>query len=152
MRLPSNSRGFTLLELLIVLLISTLALAAVGSRLSSGNPATRLQVVANDMASALRYARGQALLRQQPVSVIFTVASHRYQLSHPEKVYHIDPAIDWALVVADDSGLAADQRSIRFYGDGSSTGGRITLRLARQARQLDVNWVTGEVRLSDAAP
>lgn len=147
-----HTHGFTLLEMLLVLLMSSLALAAVGSRLGSGNPATRLQTTANDLASALRYARGQALLRQQAVSVVFTVATNTYHLDQPYKQHRIDSAIRLSLVVAEDPTVALDQRSIRFYGDGSSTGGRINLALGPQARQIDVNWVTGEIRLSDATP
>jgi general secretion pathway protein H len=43
---------------------------------------------------------------------------------------------------------------IRFFPDGSSTGGRITLRAGQRQWHVNVSWLTGEVRVVDtvAAP
>ena len=49
------NKGFTLLELLVVLFIMVLGFSVVGINLSSGNDGATLKVAARDMVSALRY-------------------------------------------------------------------------------------------------
>lgn len=144
-------RGFTLIELIIVLLIGVLGFAAVSSNISSGNQSTKLQTVARDIASALRYAHGQALLSRQPVSVAINLDDNSYRVSNRNKIYQFSVDIDVSLVVAEEEFADGGEGSIRFFGDGSSTGGRITLEWGDQLRRIDVNWITGEVAIRDAA-
>ena len=139
--------GFTLLELIIVLVISVLGFAVVGSKISNGNETTRLQAASRDIASALRYAHGQALVSHQTVSVVINLDDNSYRISLQDKIYALPEQIDISLVVAEEE-FAAGEGGIRFFADGSSTGGRITLEWAAQQRQIDVNWITGEVEIS----
>lgn len=144
-------QGFTLLELIIVLVVSVLGFAAVGSNISSGNQSTRLQAAARDIASALRYAHGQALVTRQPVSVAVNLDENSYLISNRDKVYQIDEKIEISVVVAEEEMNEGKEASIRFFADGSSTGGRITLEWGKQLRRVDVNWITGAVTISDEA-
>lgn len=145
------AQGFTLLELIIVLLISVLGFAVIGSNISSGNQTTRLQAAARDIASALRYAHGQALMSRQPVSVAVNLSENSYRISHRDKIYHLDERIAISLTIAEEEFADGREGSIRFFGDGSSTGGRITLEWGPQLRRIDVNWMTGAVAIADAA-
>ena len=147
----NTQQGFTLLELIIVLLISVLGFAVVGSNISSGNQSTRLQAAARDIASALRYAHGQALMSRQPVSVVVNLDNNSYQISNRDKNYDLDEKIDISVTVAEEEFTDGQEASIRFFGDGSSTGGRITLEWGKQLRRIDVNWITGAVSIHDAA-
>ncbi|MGA7117479.1 MAG: hypothetical protein WBY12_09835 [Hyphomicrobium sp.] len=38
---------------------------------------------------------------------------------------------------------------MRFFPDGSSTGGRVTLVAGERKRLLDINWLTGAVIIKD---
>jgi general secretion pathway protein H len=143
-----SQQGFTLLELIIVLLISVLGFAVVGSNISSGNPGIRLQAAARDIASALRYAHGQALVTRKPVSVAVNLDGNSYRISNRDKVYQLDAQIEISLTVAEEEFSEEREGSIRFFPDGSSTGGRITLEWGRQVRRIDVNWITGAVVIS----
>ncbi|TPQ28654.1 GspH/FimT family pseudopilin [Methylomonas sp. HW2-6] len=150
-RPPRSCAGFTLIELVVVLLVAVLGFAALGGSIGSGNKSTQLQALARDLASALRYAQGQALATQRQTSVAIDLRNNSYQISNRDKVYTFAEEVDVSLVVAEEE-FGADQiGSIRFFGDGSSTGGRITLEWGNQLRRIDVNWITGEVRISDAA-
>jgi len=146
----AKSQGFTLVELMIVLLVSVLGYAALGGNISSGNQSTKLQAAARDIASALRFAHGEALLSRQPVSVAINLDDNSYRISNRDKTHHLASEIEVTVVVAEEE-FAEGQGSIRFFGDGSSTGGRITLEWGKQLRRVDVNWITGEVSISDAA-
>ncbi len=45
--------------------------------------------------------------------------------------------------------LAPGRGGIRFYPDGSSTGGRVTLSLEGLQMRVDVEWLTGRVRITE---
>lgn len=143
--------GFTLLEMIIVLVISVLGFAVVGSNINSGNESTRLQAVARDIASALRYAQSQSLMTRQPVSVTVDLRDNSYIISKPRRVFRFDEQIDVSLTVAEEEFKQDEYGSIKFFGDGSSTGGRVILEWGKQVRRIDVNWITGQVSISDAA-
>ena len=145
---PRLSKGFTLLELIVVLFIVVLGFSVVGINLSSGNDATGLKVAARDIVSALRYARGQALISHQEMTVTLDLAENTYTVSGRDKLYSIPKAIDITVVTAQTE-VTEGQGSIRFFADGSSTGGRITLELGKAGWQIDINWLTGQIELED---
>lgn len=145
------SQGFTLIEIIIVLLISVLGFAAISSNISSGNQSTKLQAIARDIASALRFAHGEALMTRQPVSVSVNLDNNSYRISSRARVYAFASEVDVSVIVAEEEFNDGGEASIRFFGDGSSTGGRITLEWGNQLRRVDVNWITGEVSISDTA-
>lgn len=146
-----SSQGFTLLELIIVLVISVLGFAAVAVNINSGNSSTRLEAVARDLASALRYAHGQALLTHMPVTVSVDLRANHYTISDKERIYDFDEQIDVSLTVAEEAFSEGESGGIQFFPDGSSTGGRIILEWGKQLRRIDVNWITGAVSLDDRA-
>jgi len=144
-------QGFTLLELIIVLVISVMGFAAVAVNINSGNASTRLETVARDLASALRYAHGQALLTHKPVSVIVDLEQNQYRISDRERAYEFDERIEVSLTVAEETFDDGKAGAIQFFPDGSSTGGRVTLEWGKQLRRIDVNWITGAVSIDDRA-
>jgi general secretion pathway protein H len=143
------NKGFTLLELIVVLFIVVLGFSAIGINLSSGNDATELKVAARDIVSALRFARGPALISHQETTVTIDLAENTYTVSGRDKVYPIPKAIDVTVVTAQSELTDEGLGSIRFFADGSSTGGRITLELGKAAWQIDINWLTGQIELDD---
>ncbi|OAI19313.1 GspH/FimT family pseudopilin [Methylomonas sp. MED-D] len=149
---PAAARGFTLIEMAIVLLVAVLGFAVLGNNIASGNHATKLQAVARDIASALRYAHGQALLTGKTAAVTISLADNSYRVDHRDKTYAFAEDIDVSLVVAEEEFADGEQGSIRFFGDGSSTGGRITLEWGNLSKKIDVNWITGEVAISAVEP
>jgi general secretion pathway protein H len=142
------NKGFTLLELIVVLFIVVLGFSVVGINLSSGNDATELKVAARDIVSALRFARGQALISHQETTVTLDLAENTYTVSSRDRIYPIPKAIDVTVVTAQ-SELTEGSASIRFFADGSSTGGRITLEVGKATWQIDINWLTGQIELDD---
>ena len=146
---PDQQRGFTLIELTIVLLIMVLGFGVIGTNISSGNQSAQLKAVARDLASALRYARGQALISHKEVAVAINLAENSYQLSNRDKIYHFSDEIDLTLVIAQDEFRDEETGHIRFYADGSSSGGRVTLEWGNLIYFIDVNWLSGKIEISD---
>ncbi|CAA9892170.1 General secretion pathway protein H [Candidatus Methylobacter favarea] len=148
--LPSNTnQGFTLLELTIVLVIAVLGFSVIGINLSSGNDATEIKAAARDIVSALRYARGQALISHEETTLTLDLEENSYLISNRDKVYALPQTIDITLVTAQDELNGNGTGSIRFFADGSSTGGRVTLERGNSSWQIDINWLTGQIELEE---
>ena len=143
------NKGFTLLELIVVLFIVVLGFSAIGINLSSGNNATEIKAAARDIVSALRYARGQALISHQETTLTLDLAKNSYTVSSRDKVYPIPKAIKVTVVTAQSEITGQGLGNIRFFADGSSTGGRITLERGNAGWQIDINWLTGQIELED---
>ncbi len=148
MRGKSGEKGFTLLELVIVLFITVLGFSVIGFNLSSGNEASKLKAAARDLASALRYARGQALISHQEATVTIDLANNTYTVNQRDKVYVMPEEIDVTLVTAENE-LSQGLAGVRFFPDGSSTGGRITLEWGNAGWRIDINWLTGQIELEE---
>lgn len=142
-------RGFTLIEMTVVLLIVVLGFTVIGANISSGNQSAQLKTVARDLVSAFRYARGQALISHKEVVVAINLAENSYQVSNRDKVYHFSDEIELTLVIAQDEFKDDETGQIRFYADGSSSGGRITMEWGNLEHRIDVNWLSGKVDISD---
>lgn len=143
----SHMRGFTLLELIVVLFVVVLGFSVIGLNLSSGNDSTQIKAAARDIVSALRYARGQALMTRQETTVALDLSDNSYTVSGRDKLYQIPEAIDVTVVTAQTELTGEGTASIRFFADGSSTGGRITLERGHAAWKVDINWLTGQIEL-----
>jgi general secretion pathway protein H len=144
------NRGFTLLELMMVLVIAVLGFAALGMKLSSGHSATEHQRAARDIVSALRFARGQALMTHQDRAVTFDLAENTYTVSGRERMFEIPQSIDLTLITAKKELDGEGQGSIRFFADGSSSGGRVKLEQDGRAWKVDINWLTGLIELEES--
>lgn len=146
------SAGFTLIELLIVLVIIVLGFSVVAINISSGSSSMEHKAAARDIVSALRYARGQALMMHRETTFSIDLAENSYTVSGRDKKYTIPEAIDVTVVTAQSELTGEGQGNIRFFADGSSTGGRITLERDHKAWRIDINWLTGQIDLENEAP
>jgi general secretion pathway protein H len=142
-------KGFTLIELLLVLVIIALASAVAIPNIGSGNQVATLNAAAREIASALRFARGHALTHRKESRFLFDLDSNSYQVTDKDKRYTISKDIAVTLDVAESQLESERQGGVRFFPDGSATGGRITLEIAENKRQLDINWLTGQVELHE---
>ena len=147
--LTMKHKGFSLIELLIVMVIIGLMVGVVAANLGSGNPSVVLNTVTRDISSALRFARGHALTHRKETVFEFNLEKNSYRVTDRNKTYTVSQEVEVTLDIAE-SQISDDQHgAIRFFPDGSSTGGRITLEIADNKRQLDINWLTGQVNLEE---
>lgn len=142
-----SNKGFSLLELLIVLFILLLGTGAIGLKIGSGNDATEHQSVARDLVSALRFAKGQALISHEETTVNLDLNENTYTVSDRDKVFSIPDTIALTVVTAQEEMEGEGLANIRFFPDGSSSGGRIKLERNSVTWQIDINWLTGQVEL-----
>ena len=75
-----SQRGFTLLELLVVITLVTLAVAVVGANYQRGLPGAQLQTQTRQLIAQLRYARGQALAESAVLALAAGEQGRSYQI------------------------------------------------------------------------
>jgi len=143
-----QAQGFTLIELTVVLLIVVLGFSVIGTNISSGNQSSQLKALTRDLASALRYGRGQALISHDEIIIAINLAENSYKISNREKVYHFSDEVEVTLLIAQEEFKDEDTGQLRFYADGSSSGGRITLEWGNLVNVIDVNWLSGKVEIN----
>lgn len=145
------SMGFTLIELLVVIVILAGASALLVVRFDGALAGMELRAAARDVASALRYARGRAIATQSETAVLIDVDERRYRLMGTQDVRerHFSRQITVDIVTDRGSFVSDSEAAIRFFPDGSSTGGRVSLSTERADFSIDVHWLTGRVRIAD---
>lgn len=145
-----TQKGFTLIELLVVLVIVGLVLAFVvpfGGRHGERAELTRS---VDDMASALRMTRNRAIRNDRPEAFVVDVGVARYRGAGTSGLGGFPTGTHLTLVTTEDERQSAVLGSIRFFPDGSSTGGGITIEKGALRYDLLVDWLTGSVSIQAA--
>jgi general secretion pathway protein H len=148
----TTSRGFTLVELLVALAIVTL-LAAMLSPMLLPSPGRTLNAAAGELVVTLREARRQAQATQARQRVVVDTEARRYGIASTGQWRDLPEGGSAELTTA--RSLLSDDETrgaIEFFPDGSSSGGRVVLGLDGHATQIDIAWLTGQVRLSAVDP
>lgn len=142
----TRSRGTSLLEMLLVIVliaaIGVLAAAALGG----GVRGLQLRSAAKEIAAQLRYTRTQAIATGRPQRFTLDPAAHAWSAPNGRRGV-IDEAVRVSFVGAREAQPRRGEGAIVFFADGASTGGRVRLSVERAAWDIDVAWLTGEVRL-----
>jgi general secretion pathway protein H len=139
--------GFTLLELLAVLALMALLLGLVLPRLLHSWEREKHRAALRGLASALRTARSEAVTECRKVRLFLNLKTGRYRLEgSPQRGTVTGVSLDGASLVWQN--LEKSQGYIAFYGDGSSSGGKVALVMPPGRRYLlEVKPVTGKVSL-----
>lgn len=131
--------GFTLIELVVVLVIIGLITTLTLPVFSKSFYGLGLQKSVQEMRSAVRYSRGEAILHRTPKWLAFDIEEDQYWfgdgLANEEAV--IDAQADEARALPEsvdieefgwfDGSIADGVGWIQFYPNGSSSGGTLTL-------------------------
>ena len=144
-RLPED--GFTLLELLIVLAIIGIVYASLPGSVFSSSASLEVRATARDVADSLRRARGQAIAGNKEVVFFLDVGLRRYGIVDEQKTTEFGENIAVRFTTAREELRSRDEGAIRFFPDGSATGGVVTIDGAQQRLQIKVRWLTGQVAL-----
>ena len=141
--------GFTLLELLVVISVLALALAIVPPMLTTVTATAELKSAARELASALRHARSRSIARSRDMALTLNVRSRRYQISGTGRDHSLPTDLDFKVYGAASESPNDDTGGIRFFPDGSSTGGRISVTRGRRTLVVEVDWLLGRVSINE---
>ncbi|MEO8672536.1 MAG: GspH/FimT family pseudopilin [Tahibacter sp.] len=140
--------GFSLLEMLAVLVLIAIAITAVSVNVGRSLEGAKLQAVSRDLVAALRYTRGQAIVKGEQKTFEVDLENMSYQAPGKDAVKFPDK-VEVKLLTAQNE-LSNDRAGhIRFYADGSSTGGHVSLIAGAREWRINVGWLTGEVALEE---
>lgn len=135
--------GFTLIELLVVLVLLGVSLSIVGPRIGQVQDTARFNNSLRSVVTTARAARSRARTEQREVAVEFDVADRTYTLDNGAE-REIRPRDTRVEVTAPESEKLSDTRiAIRFFPDGSATGGSVRLGLADRNSLISIDWLTG---------
>ena len=126
-----------------------MAYSLVGPLVSSGVSSTELKASARQLAAGLRKARSDAVTHRRETVLTLDVEGRRFQLSGDPRLYKLPRDVEVKLFTAQSELVNANTGSIRFFPDGGSTGGRITVAAKQRQYAVDVNWLTGQVAILD---
>jgi len=111
-------------------------------------PGLQLKSSAQTVAAAMREARGMAIGTNREVALVIDIDGHTLRLDDAAPV-RLSPGLALTLLTASREAIGAGSGRIRFYPDGTSTGGRVTLALDHRVYHVAVDWLTGRVVLGD---
>jgi general secretion pathway protein H len=150
--LAQSRRGFTLLELLLVLTIIGMASILVVPNV--GNLDSRsFAVQVRQANSLLNHARRMAVVQGQPRSVHFIIADQ--QSDNPDAVSASDS--EWRsdriqlrfIDSTDQEREIDDSLQVTFYPEGGSSGGSLQFELDQQQAVIDIDPFTGRISSGD---
>jgi general secretion pathway protein H len=145
----SASAGVTLLELLIVLSLMALVSAIVLPLFGSGVSTSELKAAARELAAGLRLARSDALAKRQETRVLLDLEHKTFRIERDARTHALPNQIELKLFTAQSDLVSETSGAIRFYPDGGSNGGRVTLAAGERKYDVDVDWLTGRVAILD---
>ena len=99
-RFGAPPAGFTLLEIMLVLVIAGVLMAVAVPNFGPAVARARLYSATRDVASALRHARGQALVRGTEAEFELNVEHHRYRVTGRDKAYSLPDSVHLSLYTA----------------------------------------------------
>jgi general secretion pathway protein H len=146
-----HSAGFTLVELLVVLAMIALLVALARPMYSAAVPGARVRTEILDLAMSLRQSRNRAISSGKIIVAEFDTEHARYaigpdivELPASTQLFAAQRGINPIQTLATDDPIVR----LEFYPDGSSTGASVELRNTSASWRIDVDWLTGRIRVT----
>ena len=111
-----------------------------------GNLAPRLEAraTAREVVSMLRVARGLAIRDNREVLVVVDLEDRVMAIDTGRRL-EFEPGLDLRLLTGTAELIDNGSGRIRFYPDGTSTGGRVTVGDDGRDFDVRIDWLTGRV-------
>jgi general secretion pathway protein H len=142
-------RGFTILEVIVVLVLAGILYTLMLAVPLRGASVADLKSAARTLASGLRHAQTTAMVTRRDTVLSLDLDAREYVMPGDTEARKLPDGIDLKLYTAQSEVTSERKGAIRFYPDGSSTGGRITVSAGERKYLVDVDWLTGRVSIGD---
>lgn len=148
------SRGFTFVEMIVVLAIIGLAAAVVGPAIDAGLDSREVRRATRQIAATMHYLRSEAMA---------TGKTHRMRIKPSENRIEADDKSRWAVLTdrallerVDGGAISGDGTvEILFYANGSTSGADIIISSRRDRfsnrLKLHLDPLVGTVNVGDAS-
>ncbi len=167
---PANSRrsAFTLVELLVVMAIMALGLSVFLGLNYRQRESFRWRTSLRELKVFLKLARSYAILERRPNSCYYDPAKRSFSESLRRRRVRLPPGVELVLdekrkaeleqlvdgrepAAAEEKKQKARLRLAIFYADGGAGGEPLQLRCGRRRARLEINSLTGAVRVVEEA-
>jgi len=145
------ARGFSLLEIIVVIGLIAVVMSLGAYALNKQLPGQQLRSSAKELAAELRFTKSQAMVTGEPQS--FQINAKTGEWKGPKNHHGVlSKSMEIIATTARIEQPQDDVAAIKFFPDGAATGGRIVLQHDSAKWQVDVKWLTGEVRVAKPEP
>ncbi len=145
-----RQRGFTLIEIVVVVGLIALLTAVIAGTVVGGLGGAKVRAASKDLIAALRFTRSQAVVKREAQVLVLDVERRAYRVPGRDWV-ELPKDMQLSMLTAAQEQVGEGVARIRFFPDGSSTGGNIELSRGEAMWRIDIAWLTGEVRLNPAS-
>ncbi len=143
----SAMRGFSLLELLVVMAIVSMVAVIAPRAYMVAVPNAQMRASAHELASTLGQARARSLGHNMDAVVYFDVEKNEYRIGSKGKPIAMPEGVSLKVFVAGSEKISERIAGIRFFHDGGATGGRVEMRRGDAGYQIEVDWLVGNVTI-----
>jgi len=147
-RARQRAKGFTLIEIIAVIILLAIALTVVSISFSKSLQSARVRGASRDLVAALRYTRGQAIVKGKQQVLTLSLDDNTYT-APSKRAIKLPKDMNLTLTTAETEQTGANTGGIRFFPDGSSTGGHISVFQGQREWRVNVAWLTGDISLDE---
>ncbi|HEY2345226.1 MAG TPA: GspH/FimT family protein [Xanthomonadaceae bacterium] len=127
---------------MVVVLIAAVSTLTIGL-LGVGRSGRQLRDAVHTVSTELKYARTRALTTGEPQRFAMDLDQRTWIAADHHGSLPASLKVSFDAVREEQP--SAREAAIKFFPDGSATGGRISLRTQGVGWRVDVRWLTGEV-------
>ena len=146
-RAGARQAGFSVLELLIVLVILALAATVALPMTSRSRSALAMRSAALEIGAQLRATRTAAIKSNAERTFNVDLLARRFWADGVVGPRPITGQAALDVVVPRSEQTGPTSARLRFFPDGSSSGGKILLKEPGRTATVSVDWVTGNPRV-----
>ena len=147
--LGTLERGFTLMELMAVIALIGLTYMLLPKMVFGGVSGPELKSNVRAVATGLRLARDFAINGHKEAQLTIDLAAREFTLPGDPRAHKLNDKIDLKLYTSQADLVSEKTAAIRFYPDGSSNGGRVTVGAGGRNFGVTVDWLTGRVTVAE---
>jgi general secretion pathway protein H len=131
--------------LLVVALLAAVSVVAAAA-MTGGFAGMQLRSQSKQLVAQLRFTRAKAISTGRAQR--FTIDPNAHTWTAPDdRQGEIPKKLGIVFIGAREVQPSRGEGAIMFFPDGASTGGRVQLSAKKAAWNIDVAWLTGEVKL-----
>jgi general secretion pathway protein H len=138
-----SAAGFSLLELMLVVVLIALMFTMVPRMMGSGVSGAELKSSVRALNSAMKLARDAAINTRREAYVTINVETREFTTTFESRTHKLNEQLTLKLFTSQADQLDQATASFRFYPDGSSNGGRVTIAANEREFAIDIDWLTG---------
>ncbi len=145
MPISATEKGFTLVELLAVLAIISIALAAFTLNGRGGTDTAKFRATLVNAAAAITDARVRAM--KDAKETVFLVDVKARVLGSESQRIELPQGVALSATLAQSGLQRGGSAGIRFFPEGTSSGGTLAFTHRGKTFEIRVNWLTGNVSI-----